>query len=209
MSGVKSVELTCEEATMSRPKAYDPNVALEAAMRAFWQQGYVSTSLADLTKAMGINKFTLYSGFGDKRAVFLASLDHYSVTVVEELLSILEQKEGHLNAIKAYFEKLLQGATTPQQCTGCLMTLSASELAPDDAEVRRKVQRHFRRIKSAFEVTLGRAITAGELSRSVNVEVLSTHLMMCTQSIAVLSRAKPKASEFEGFVDWLLSALNC
>ena len=194
---------------MPRPRAYDADIALEAAMRAFWRHGYVSTSLVDLTKAMRINKFTLYSGFGDKRAVFLASLDHYSVTVVGELLSILEQKESPLNAIRAYFEKLVQGATTPQQCTGCLMTLSASELAPHDAEVRRKVRRHFRRIKSAFEGTLGRAIAAGELARSTNVGVLSTHLMMCTQSIAVLSRAKPKVSEFEGYVDWLMGALNC
>ena len=193
---------------MPRSKAYDQEDALDAAMRAFWQQGYASTSVADLTAAMGIIKFSLYSGFGDKRAVFLAALDHYSKTVVTELLSILDSEESAFVAIRNYFETLIVGATNADECRGCLMTNSTAELAADDKEVRQIVRRHFLRIKSAFTKALNRAVEDGEFSLEANVDILSTNLMMCTQSIAVLSRTKPKAAEFNGYIDWLILSLT-
>ena len=201
-------ELLDRRPKLPRSKAYNPEEALDAAMRTFWQQGYASTSVTDLTAAMGINKFSLYSGFGEKRAVFLAALDHYSATVVAELLSILDVEEGAFDAIRSYFQMLIKGATDGGECTGCLMTISASELASVNRQVRRKVQRHFARIKSAFIKVLNRGVEDGEISHQANVDVLSTHLMMCTQSIATLARTKPKPDEFAGYVDQLMLSLE-
>ncbi len=193
---------------MPRSKAYDPEEALEAAMRAFWKRGYASTSLTDLTSAMGINKFSLYSAFGDKRAVFLAALDRYSKTIVTELLSLLDTEESALDAIRTYFETLIEGATSIGDVTGCLMTNSGSEMGPDDAEVRRKVQKHQARIKLAFKKALILSKDNGELSRNADPDILSTNLMMCTQSIAMIARTKPKLSDFKGYVDWLVASLS-
>ncbi len=193
---------------MPRSKAYDPEEALEAAMRAFWKRGYASTSLTDLTSAMGINKFSLYSAFGDKRAVFLAALDRYSKTIVTELLSLLDTKESALDAIRTYFETLIEGATSIGDVTGCLMTNSGSEMGPDDAEVRRKVQKHQARIKLAFKKALILSKDNGELSRNADPDILSTNLMMCTQSIAMIARTKPKLWDFKGYVDWLVASLS-
>ena len=89
---------------MPRPKSFDPDHALDRAMCAFWKKGYASTSISDLTKAMGINKFSLYSTFGDKRAVFLAALDRYSAQVVGTLLDTLENPESGLAEIRGYFD---------------------------------------------------------------------------------------------------------
>jgi AcrR family transcriptional regulator len=60
-----------------RPRAFDPEAALDAALEVFWRQGYEGTSLAELTEAMGINRPSLYASFGNKEQLFGAALDRY------------------------------------------------------------------------------------------------------------------------------------
>ncbi len=60
-----------------RKRTFDEEQALEAAMRVFWQKGYVGTSLSDLTAALGINKPSLYAAFGNKEQLFASALARY------------------------------------------------------------------------------------------------------------------------------------
>ena len=61
-----------------RQREFDKRVALDAAMKVFWANGYSGTSLSDLTDVMGINKPSLYAAFGNKEALFISALDHYT-----------------------------------------------------------------------------------------------------------------------------------
>ena len=63
---------------IGRPRAFDKNEALTAAMKVFWIKGYDGASMKDLTNAMKINSPSLYSVFGDKHALYLASIDNYT-----------------------------------------------------------------------------------------------------------------------------------
>ncbi len=193
---------------MARPKSFDPDEALDEAMRAFWRRGYAATSIHDLTEAMGINKFSLYSTFGDKRAVFLAALDRYTKRVVGTMLADLEAPEAGLAEIRQYFEIIVGGATRSHEVCGCLMTNSGIELAPEDAEIRRKVRKHLRRMRRAFAQALGNAAVRGGLRLSGDVDVLARHLVGCSQSLALAARTRPKAEEFRGYVDWLIESLD-
>ena len=60
-----------------RPRAFDINEALKNALQVFWQKGYEGTSLEDLTKAMNINRSSLYTTFGNKEQLFYKVLDLY------------------------------------------------------------------------------------------------------------------------------------
>lgn len=66
---------------MARPREFDVDKVLDAAMAAFWTKGYEATSLADLTSAMGLSKSSFYKAFGSKRALFLTIMDRYGETV--------------------------------------------------------------------------------------------------------------------------------
>ena len=64
-------------ATKGRPREFDLDEALAAALRVFWQRGYEAASMADLTAAMGITKPSLYAAFGNKESLFKKALDLY------------------------------------------------------------------------------------------------------------------------------------
>lgn len=60
-----------------RPRAFDPDEALERAMLVFWEHGYEGASLSTLTQAMGISSTSMYAAFGNKEALFRKALDRY------------------------------------------------------------------------------------------------------------------------------------
>ena len=60
-----------------RPRTFDKDVALTAAMLLFWERGYEGVSMDDLTKAMAISPSSLYASFGSKEELFLKTLDKY------------------------------------------------------------------------------------------------------------------------------------
>src|SRR5690242_2106841 len=61
-----------------RPRSFDADKALDAAMQIFWHKGYEGASLSDLTEAMGINRPSLYAAFGDKESLFRKALARYA-----------------------------------------------------------------------------------------------------------------------------------
>src|SRR6476620_9841235 len=76
-------------AQRGRPRAFDPDAALERAMHVFWAKGYEGASLSDLTRAMRINRPSLYAAFGNKEQLFRKALDRYisgPLAFVEEAL---------------------------------------------------------------------------------------------------------------------------
>ena len=64
--------------TLGRPRAFDIDKALDCALKVFWRKGYEGASLPDLTKAMGINRPSLYAAFGNKEGLFRKALDRYA-----------------------------------------------------------------------------------------------------------------------------------
>ena len=64
-------------ARTGRPREFDEEQALEKAMLLFWKKGYRNTSLTNLTDAMGMNRPSMYSVFGDKSSLFQAALQRY------------------------------------------------------------------------------------------------------------------------------------
>src|SRR5213080_2666917 len=73
--GMKSKSAT---APRGRPRAFDPDAALDRAMHVFWAKGYEGASLSDLTRSMRINRPSLYAAFGNKEQLFGKVLDRYA-----------------------------------------------------------------------------------------------------------------------------------
>lgn len=102
-----------------RPRGFDAEQALEKAMRVFWEKGYQGASLTDLTRAMGINRPSLYAAFGNKEELFRKVLDRYGRGPSSHMGEALEAPTA-----RGVAEKILLGTvdlvSDPNNPPGCL-----------------------------------------------------------------------------------------
>ena len=138
---------------VGRPRSFDADQALECALKVFWRKGYEGATLPDLTKAMGINRPSLYAAFGNKEALFRKVLDRYAEGPAAYIREALEEPTARKVA-----ERLLLGAvdlaTDPKHPGGCLAVHGALACG-DEAQCIRKelIARRIKR-EAALEAPL-------------------------------------------------------
>src|SRR6476620_3388960 len=88
-----------------RPRTFDADRALARALDVFWRKGYEGASLPDLTRAMRINRPSLYAAFGNKEALFRRALDRYNDGPAAYVKTALE-----LPTARATAEALIRGS---------------------------------------------------------------------------------------------------
>lgn len=110
-----------------RPRSFDREAALDAAMEVFWRKGYEGTSISDLTDAMGINPPSLYAAFGDKERLFMAAIERYSAERGESCPYACEPTaRGAIQRLLTYMAHELTGGDHPR---GCMMMMAAATSA--------------------------------------------------------------------------------
>ncbi len=192
---------------MPRRREFDPDKALDAAMRVFWRKGYDATSVADLVDAMSINRFSLYNTFGDKHALFVQALEHYSERVVTTMLGGVEAARASLPELRAYFDRLVAEVCTDSGKIGCLMANSAAELGPVDPVARALINAHFRRQTAAFRNALRNAAAAGEIRPDLDVDHTAQSLTISAQGLIVYAKTSPPPEILARFVEGLFEPL--
>lgn len=126
-----------------RPPSIDRTRALDAAVLAFWERGYDGASLTDLTDAMGLSRPSLYAGFGDKGALFLAALDRYGETVGVAPMAAFEAEPEIARAVHAFLQVSAEGNTSCGRPRGCLFACCAAVAAERDDAVRTRLDAVF------------------------------------------------------------------
>ncbi len=167
---------------MARPRSFDPDTVLSAAMHCFRRQGYERVSIKDLEQATGLTSGSLYNSYASKEGVFRAALDHYVRNVVAGRIQAFAGPQATLDDLEQLFLSLWE---MPQaDGFGCLVTNSAVEFGPEAPAFAAPL------VAQGLEI-------AGEGIRSVLVRVLgpeagaceADHLALVYHGTLVLSRA--------------------
>lgn len=192
---------------MARTREFDPVLALDSAMKVFWRQGYYATSIEDLVEATGVSRYGLYSEYSNKRGLFLAALDHYRSSVIEELAGVLYQPEASLAVIRQFIRTLGNFAGQPSGRMGCLLWNTASEVAPLDKGAASKVADFRSFLTAGFRAALANAAARGELPQDFGIEREADFLTGAVQTLSVMARSHTEPGVIENFVAVSLSTL--
>jgi len=192
---------------MPRPREFDEDVVLDAAVECFWSQGYEATSLRDLKETTGLAGASLYNAFGDKRALFRKALDYYVERSIGERIRRCETLPPR-EAISAFFDEILSRSLKDRQHKGCMLVNSALEVAPHDTEFRKIIAGVLIRIESFFLKCIEAGQADGTVTRCIPAQNLARHLLGVLMGVRVLARVRPERALLEGAVTPALLLLD-
>ena len=179
--GMKSETVTTQR---GRPRAFDPDAALDRAMHVFWAKGYEGASLSDLTRAMRINRPSLYAAFGNKEQLFRKVLDRYMNGPLAYFQKALAAGKAR-DVIEQIFLGAANMANDPGTPAGCLMVQGA--LACGNASARKEVTARRAAAEVALRRRLQRAKREGDLPKNADPAELAHYVMTVVRGMAVQS----------------------
>jgi AcrR family transcriptional regulator len=190
---------------MGRPRAFEIDQALEQAMKVFWRLGYEGASLAELTKAMGINSPSLYAAFGSKEGLFKAVLDHYDARRKSCMAEVLSAPTA-----RAACERLLTGlielATDPDEPPGCLFLQGGLSCGPLTQKIPQELARRRASLEEALTERFIVAQDQGELPTSTDPAALARYLAAVCNGILIQAASGVGREELKQVANLALSA---
>ena len=188
-----------------RPRKAEPQVALAAAMNAFWEKGFEATSMSDLTEATGLHKASLYKTFGDKHQLFVSALKLYFDKTAEAQKTSRTGEESPIKAIRKSV------SSTIDQCAegkGCLAVNSLIEVAPFDSEIDRILKQFRQRLENQLVRLVEDAKQQDQIPEDINtkeaVRLISVFLHGLSANMAAGMKVKKARALLHDQLDLVL-----
>ncbi len=167
--------------------SFDRADALKKAMLAFWRSGYETTSIVDLTTAMGVTAPSLYAAFGDKKSLFLEAVALYAGDPAEIARTIEQAASAHA-AASDMLETVAAAFTSDATPRGCLLASSTASGSPASKDVQDVVAGIRRAIAALLEAKIERDVAGGLLPHGTDAAAYASLVIAVTQGMSVLAR---------------------
>jgi AcrR family transcriptional regulator len=188
-----------------RPREFDVEKALDRALKVFWRKGYEGASLLDLTKAMGINRPSLYAAFGNKEALFRKVLERYVEGPAAYVFKALKEPTA-----RAVAERLLNGSVDlladRRNPRGCLMVQGALACGEAAEAIRRELIAHRAAGEVAVRRRFARAVADGDLPADADPTDLARYVVTVMRGMAVQAAGGARREELRRVAEMALRA---
>jgi AcrR family transcriptional regulator len=188
-----------------RPREFDADQALDAALKVFWRKGYEGATLPELTRAMGINRPSLYAAFGNKEALFCKVLDRYVAGPSAYVGEALKEPTA-----RAVAERILGGTidllTDPRNPHGCLMVQGALACGEAAESVRRELVARRVACEDAIRRRFERALAEGDLPADAAPADLARYVVTVVHGMAVQAAGGASREQLQRVVALALRA---
>lgn len=194
-------------ANMPRPKEFDVEQALEAAMHAFWRNGYEGTSTEALCEATGLRRSSLYNTFKTKRDLFHEALRRYVDTATARHIALLDGPGTPTEKIDALLREVLADECSSDR-RGCLAVNTAIELGGKDDACGKELDRDMRLLIEALHTTIDTGQRDGEFGTGTDARALAEFVHATLGGLRVQARAGATKSTLDNVVQVALHALR-
>ncbi|WP_405679356.1 TetR/AcrR family transcriptional regulator [Streptomyces sp. NBC_01511] len=187
-----------------RPRSFDRDAALDRATMAFWEHGYETTSIADLTDAMGIGAPSLYAAFGDKKALFAEVVESYAVRYGSFGARALAEEPTARAGLARLLSETAAEFTDPSHPRGCLMICAAANCATPEVDEALRERRNAN--IASFESRLRADMAVGELPPDTDPAALARFVGAVIQGMSQQARDGATAAELRNVAETAMRA---
>lgn len=167
-----------------RPRAFDPDKALDRALRVFWKRGYEGASLPELTRAMGINRPSLYAAFGNKEALFKKAIERYVSGPASPARDALQAPTAR-EVVQQLFAAGIELTTSSRNPRGCFIVQGALACGQDSETARRELLKRRAATELALRERFERAIAEKDLPTGTDAADLARYVTAILHGMAV------------------------
>jgi AcrR family transcriptional regulator len=194
-----------------RPRSFDRDKALLAAVSVFRRRGYEGTTLSELQEAMGgISPPSVYAAFGSKEALFREAVSVYVASVAGVAARPLDQPGlATRDAIEQVMRANVAAITRPGEPHGCLLVLGAINCAAEGSESSAaSEQLHQIRLETQRTIAarIKRGIREGDVRRGTDVEGLATFVTALLHGLSVQARDGASRTALNAAIDHAMRA---
>ncbi|GFN25747.1 TetR family transcriptional regulator [Achromobacter denitrificans] len=173
---------------IGRPRAFDRDTALLAAMRTFWTQGYEGTSVQDLATAMGVNKPSLYATFGCKEEIFREAVELYDRVEGKATSQSLKKAGTAREAVESMLRSNARAYVVEEGPRGCMIVLSSLLGAPENESVRAFLADNRLQGEATLRERLAQGIAEGDLAASADLDQLAAFYTTVLEGLSIQAR---------------------
>lgn len=193
---------------MVRTRTFDPATALSSVVDLFAAKGYSETSMEDIVQATGVSRYGLYSAFGNKRELFELALERFAENMGKRSYLRLLEPDASLSHIRAIFADRVRDVVSNPENKGCLFVHTATELAPQDDEIREVLHKFMQRMSKTFAIGLESAKARGEIREDVDTRAAGDLLTNTMFGLAVMGRSGFDEASLNRIVDSALKSMT-
>ena len=194
-------------ATIGRPRGFDIDEALDAALVVFWRQGYEGTTLTDLASAMGINRPALYAAFEGKKELFVRAIDRYYAVDAARTFLVLQEPTAWA-VTEQYLLRSIEQLTNPGRPLGCFVLQSALVCSEENADIAGLMARQRKLEEEMLSQRYARAQEEGDLSADEDPAALARFVFTFRHGLAVMACGGTARDELTDSARRMLAALD-
>ncbi|MCP9994716.1 TetR/AcrR family transcriptional regulator [Streptomyces werraensis] len=197
---------------MARPRMFDEERALDAAMHTFWEKGYEATSTQDLCEATGLGRSSIYNTFKSKHDLFARALAHYIDTMTTAQLAVLEDtRRRAADRIRDLFAMVVDGETEHRaggRGLGCLTVNTTVELAARDSRAAELLERDTARRLAVLRTVIEEGRRDGSITSRRDAGALARFINAAIGGMRISSQGGADRTALESIAEVTLDALN-
>ncbi|HLL36876.1 MAG TPA: helix-turn-helix domain-containing protein [Streptomyces sp.] len=198
---------------MARPRTFDEERALDAAMHTFWEKGYEATSTQDLCEATGLGRSSIYNTFKSKHDLFERALSRYLEAMTAAQLALLDDPERPAaERVRALLARVVESEAEHREAAGralgCLSVNTVVELAARDPRAAGLLERDTARRLAAFRAVLEAGRRDGSITSAREPDALARFLNATIAGLRVSSQGGADRAALEAIAEAAMDALT-
>lgn len=193
---------------MPGKKQFDPERAVDQAVRLFWARGYSNASLRDLLKVMKIGEGSFYNSFKSKKHLYLLCLKRYHATVTARRFAAFDAAPTAKQAVRRYFAAILDDLDDPRIPNVCLMAGSLSSDVLSARDLKDYIVAEMEALRQILVARLDEAKARGELPAQFDSRNVADIIITYLQGFFRVVRVLRKRAEMERQIESLLVGLG-